>query len=71
MASSTRSPIRIPLGIAAFGINAYGAREAGGQVIEEHDELGAGPVSTRLYLVLPGRARFTVAGDELDAPPAP
>ena len=62
-------PIRIPLGIAAFGINAYGAREAGGQVIEEHDELGAGAgLHEELYLVLSGRARFTVAGDELDAP---
>ena len=58
-------PIRIPLGIAAFGINAYGAREAGGQVIEEHDKLGAGAgLHEELYLVLSGQARFTVAGDE-------
>ncbi len=63
-------PIRIPLGIAAFGVNAYGARDAGGQVIEEHDELGAGAGRhEELYLVLAGRARFTVAGEELDAPP--
>ncbi len=62
-------PIRIPLGIAAFGVNAYGARETGGQVIEEHDELGAGAGRhEELYLVLAGRARFTVAGEELDAP---
>jgi tetratricopeptide (TPR) repeat protein len=62
-------PIRIPLGIAAFGVNAYGSREAGGQVIEEHDELGAGAGHhEELYLVLEGRARFTVAGEELDAP---
>jgi tetratricopeptide (TPR) repeat protein len=62
-------PIRIPLGIAAFGVNAYGAREAGGQVIEEHDELGAGAGRhEELYVVLSGRARFTLAGDELDAP---
>jgi tetratricopeptide (TPR) repeat protein len=63
-------PVRIPLGIEAFGINAYGAREAGGHVIEEHDELGAGAGRhEELYLVLSGRARFTVAGEELDAPP--
>lgn len=62
-------PIRIPLGIAAFGVNAYGAREAGGQVIEEHDELGAGAGRhEELYLVLEGHARFVVAGEELDAP---
>ncbi len=63
-------PVRIPLGIAAFGVNAYGSREAGGHVIEEHDELGAGAGRhEELYLVLSGRARFTVAGEELDAPP--
>jgi tetratricopeptide (TPR) repeat protein len=62
-------PIRIPLGIRAFGVNAYGSREAGGHVIEEHDELGAGAGGhEELYLVLSGRARFAVAGEELDAP---
>jgi tetratricopeptide (TPR) repeat protein len=62
-------PIRIPLGIAAFGVNAYGSREAGGHVIEEHDELGAGAGRhEELYLVLEGHAQFTVAGEEIDAP---
>lgn len=62
-------PIRIPLGIRAFGVNAYAAREAGGHVIEEHDELGAGAGHhEELYLVLSGAARFTLAGEELDAP---
>lgn len=62
-------PIRIPLGIAAFGVNAYGSREAGGRVIEEHDELGAGAGGhEELYVVLAGRATFTVAGEALDAP---
>ena len=62
-------PIRIPLGIAAFGVNAYGAREAGGHVIEEHDELGAGAGGhEELYLVLSGRARFSLAGEEMDGP---
>jgi tetratricopeptide (TPR) repeat protein len=62
-------PIRIPLGIQAFGINAYGSPEAGGRVIEEHDELGAGAGRhEELYLVLSGAARFTLAGEELDAP---
>jgi tetratricopeptide (TPR) repeat protein len=62
-------PVRIPLGIAAFGVNAYGSREAGGHVIEEHDELGAGAGRhEELYVVLAGRATFTLAGEELDAP---
>ena len=62
-------PVRIPLGISAFGVNAYGSREAGGHVIEEHDELGAGAGRhEELYVVLAGRATFTVAGEELDAP---
>jgi tetratricopeptide (TPR) repeat protein len=62
-------PVRIPLGIDAFGVNAYGAREAGGRLIEEHDELGAGAGRhEELYVVLTGRAGFTVAGEEVDAP---
>lgn len=61
--------VRHHFGISAFGINAWRALEAGGRVIEEHDELG--PRAGRheeLYFVASGRARFTVAGDELDAP---
>ena len=62
-------PVRIPLGIGAFGVNAYETEEAGGTVIEEHDELGAGAGRhEELYVVLGGRARFTVAGEETDAP---
>ena len=62
-------PIRIPFGISAFGVNAYGSREAGGHVIEEHDELASGAGRhEELYVVLRGRATFTVAGEELDAP---
>lgn len=61
-------PIRIPLGILAFGVNAYGSREAGGRVIEEHDELGAGAGRhEELYVVLAGAARFTLAEEEVDA----
>jgi tetratricopeptide (TPR) repeat protein len=62
-------PVRIPLGIGAFGINAYASREAGGHLIEDHDELGAGSGGhEEVYLVLRGRARFVVDGDEVDAP---
>jgi tetratricopeptide (TPR) repeat protein len=62
-------PIRIPLGIEAFGVNAYGAAGEGELVIEEHDELGAGAGGhEELYLVLSGHAGFTLDGEEHDAP---
>jgi tetratricopeptide (TPR) repeat protein len=62
-------PIRIPLGIASFGVNAYAAREPEGQVIEEHDELGAGAGHhEELYLVASGHAVFTLDGEGVDAP---
>jgi tetratricopeptide (TPR) repeat protein len=64
-----RHPIRTELGISAFGVNAWRAREAGQELIEEHDELGDGAGGhEELYLVLQGRATFTVAGEIVDAP---
>jgi len=61
-------PLRRPLGIRAFGVNAYWAEQAGDELIEEHDELGASAGGhEELYVVLRGSARFTVAGDEFDA----
>jgi tetratricopeptide (TPR) repeat protein len=63
-------PVRIPLGIGSFGINAYAGREVGGQVIEDHDELGAGAGHhEELYVVVTGRATFTVDGETIDAAP--
>ena len=63
-------PLRRPLGVSAFGVNAYWAESAGDELIEEHDELGTGAGRhEEIYVVLDGAARFTVAGDELDAPP--
>ena len=62
-------PVRRALGIEAFGINAYTAN-AGELVVEEHDETGHGAGHhEELYVVLAGRATFTVNGEELDAPP--
>ena len=61
--------VRRTLGITAFGINAYEAHQAGGRVIEEHDELGSGAGRhEELYVVLSGHARFTVDGTDVDAP---
>lgn len=61
-------PLRRRLGIQAFGINAYTAN-AGDLVVEEHDETGAGAGHhEELYVVVTGRATFTVDGEEIDAP---
>jgi tetratricopeptide (TPR) repeat protein len=62
-------PLRRPLGVSAFGVNAYWAEHAGDELIEEHDELGAGAGRhEELYVVIGGSARFTVSGEEFDAP---
>jgi mannose-6-phosphate isomerase-like protein (cupin superfamily) len=59
-------PVRRTLDIGAFGINAYVAPNAGDDVVEEHTE------STlrheEVYVVLTGRATFTLGGETLDAP---
>jgi tetratricopeptide (TPR) repeat protein len=61
-------PVRIPLGIASFGINAYGAGPTG-ELIEEHDELGHGAGRhEELYFVARGHATFLLGGDAVDAP---
>jgi len=62
--------VRQRFGIESFGVNAWSAGEVGGEVIDEHDELGAGAGSQEeLYLVVSGRARFTVAGEDFEAGP--
>jgi tetratricopeptide (TPR) repeat protein len=62
-------PLRRPLGVTAFGVNAYWAEQPGDELIEEHDELGAGAGKhEELYVVIGGAARFIVADDEFEAP---
>ena len=61
----TWRPIRRRFGIRAFGINAYTAEEAGQRVVEEHREQNG---HEELYVVVRGRASFTVEGEEHDAP---
>ena len=66
---STWITIRRHFDVGAFGVNAYRADEAGGRVIEDHDETGSGAGRhEELYFVTSGRARFTVDGDDVDAP---
>jgi tetratricopeptide (TPR) repeat protein len=59
-------PVRRTLDVGAFGINAYSAPNAGDDVVEEHTESSLG--HEEVYVVLAGRATFTIAGDTLDAP---
>lgn len=58
-------PIARRLGIRAFGMNAYTAEKVGDLVVEEHKE---GTGHEEVYVVVSGLARFTVDGDEFDAP---
>lgn len=60
------TPVRKHFGITAFGINAYTATEVGQDVVEEHDEERLG--HEELYVVVTGRARFTLDGEEVDVP---
>ena len=60
-------PIRRHFGIRAFGVNAYTAHEIGGQIVEEHSESSLG--HEEIYLVLRGRARFTVDGSDHELGP--
>jgi quercetin dioxygenase-like cupin family protein len=55
-------PVRRHFGIRAFGVNAYTARGPGEQIVEQHTENQLG--HEEIYLVLRGRALFTIDGDE-------
>jgi tetratricopeptide (TPR) repeat protein len=59
-------PIRRRLGIRAFGTNAYTAERSGDRVVEEHTERTNG--HEEIYLVVSGRATFTLDGEDVDAP---
>lgn len=59
-------PVRRALDIGAFGINAYVAPTAGADVVEEHTESALG--HEEVYLVLSGRATFTLDERTVDAP---
>ena len=62
-------PIRRPMGVSAFGINAYTGINAGDEVIEDHDEQGDGSgYHEELYVVMTGHASFVVDGEPIDAP---
>jgi tetratricopeptide (TPR) repeat protein len=59
-------PVRRALGVRAFGINAYTAAAAGDDVVESHTESSLG--HEEVYVVLTGRATFTLDDATVDAP---
>jgi hypothetical protein len=59
-------PIRRRFGIGSFGINAYTAAKPGDWVVEEHDETAL--EHQEMYIVVGGRAKLTLDGEEVDAP---
>ena len=62
-------PVRHHFRITSFGANAYVAREAGDTVVVEHTEVDdSGTEHEELYFVASGRATFSVAGEDVDAP---
>jgi tetratricopeptide (TPR) repeat protein len=60
-------PVRHHFGIAAFGVNAWTAREAGDRIINEHDE-DEDDGNEELYVVMRGHAVFELDGERVDAP---
>jgi hypothetical protein len=65
--SLTWHPVRLTLGVRAFGCNAYTAGEAGEDVVEPHTE-DPNLAHQELYFVAAGRATFTIDGSSHDAP---
>jgi mannose-6-phosphate isomerase-like protein (cupin superfamily) len=57
--------VRHHLGIAAFGVNAWTAQNAGDRIINEHAEEDG---EEELYVVLNGRATFELDDEKVDAP---
>ncbi len=57
-------PLQHYLRLDAFGANVYVANGPGVSLISEHDERTSG--QEELYLVLSGRVRFTLDGDEIE-----
>src|SRR3954447_16285261 len=64
-------PVRHALGTRIVGLGGYTADRAGQIVIEGHTESEDGMGHEEVYVVLRGRATFTLDGTELDAPAGP
>jgi quercetin dioxygenase-like cupin family protein len=64
----TWRPVRHPLGAQIVGMGAFTAERAGQEVVEAHRESEGGMGHQEIYVVLRGRATFTLDGEQLDAP---
>jgi hypothetical protein len=64
----TWRPLRGVLGTRIVGMAAFTADRAGQEVVEGHTESDGGRGHEEVYVVLDGRATFTLDGAELDAP---
>jgi tetratricopeptide (TPR) repeat protein len=60
-------PVRLSLGITAFGATTWSAHAAGDPIVNEHDP-GDPTADQELFVVLRGHAVFEVDGDSVDAP---
>lgn len=67
-AETTWRPLRAAIGARIVGMGAYTAERAGQDVVEPHRETEGGMGHQEVYVVLRGRATFTLDGAELDAP---
>ena len=61
----TWHPLRHALDVRGFGLNAYSAAAAGDELIEDHVEGDESGGHQELYVVLQGRARFEIDGEEV------
>jgi hypothetical protein len=66
-ADSLFRPVRLHLGITAFGATAWTGQAIGDLVVNEHDP-GDPTADQELFLVLRGHAVFELDGDRVDAP---
>ena len=64
----TWRPLRSALGGRIVGMGAFTADRAGEEVVEAHRESEGGMGHEEIYVVLHGRATFTLDGTALDAP---
>jgi mannose-6-phosphate isomerase-like protein (cupin superfamily) len=61
-------PLRNALGTRIIGMAAFTASRLGQELIEGHSEEAEGRGQEEVYVVLRGRATFTVGGETVDAP---
>jgi mannose-6-phosphate isomerase-like protein (cupin superfamily) len=67
-AETTWRPLRQAIGARIVGMGAYTAEQPGQDVVEPHRESEGGTGHEEVYVVVRGRATFTLDGETLDAP---